>query len=218
MVGLIPARAGKTPDKNQTHIHTKAHPRAGGENFLIVEVAEKLDGSSPRGRGKLLADQDIPVEIRLIPARAGKTILLTERKVSAWAHPRAGGENQPGCYHARVSLGSSPRGRGKLRFLCVWLTTLGLIPARAGKTLTKTPPEIVSAAHPRAGGENAGLLGSDAGTSGSSPRGRGKLTTQVVRCQADRLIPARAGKTHSTVARSVSHAAHPRAGGENSCS
>ena len=151
---LIPARAGKTFVLSWSLAVAGAHPRAGGENFLIVEVAEKLDGSSPRGRGKLLADQDIPVEIRLIPARAGKTILLTERKVSAWAHPRAGGENQPGCYHARVSLGSSPRGRGKLRFLCVWLTTLGLIPARAGKTSGEREGAGKTRAHPRAGGEN----------------------------------------------------------------
>ena len=49
---LIPAWAGKTVPLPPSPTGWRAHPRVGGENFLIVEVAEKLDGSSPRGRGK----------------------------------------------------------------------------------------------------------------------------------------------------------------------
>ena len=35
----------------------------------------------------------MPRNPRLIPARAGKTVVLSSAPVVAWAHPRAGGEN-----------------------------------------------------------------------------------------------------------------------------
>ena len=50
--GLIPAHAGKTLSQPPRALRRTAHPRSRGENFLIVEVTEKLDGSSPLTRGK----------------------------------------------------------------------------------------------------------------------------------------------------------------------
>ena len=90
---LIPARAGKTALSPGSPQRPAAHPRAGGENFTFGIGSQVIAGSSPRGRGKPWAACTVSADGRLIPARAGKTILLTERKVSAWAHPRAGGEN-----------------------------------------------------------------------------------------------------------------------------
>ena len=52
-------------------------------------------GSSPRGRGKRVGQQQFHGGNRLIPARAGKTLGSMMRFDSPWAHPRAGGENKP---------------------------------------------------------------------------------------------------------------------------
>ena len=54
-----------------------------------------------------------------------------------------------------------------------------------------------------------------AGFSGSSPLARGKHRDRPARHDRARLIPARAGKTAWTCARSVSFRAHPRSRGEN---
>ena len=50
--GLIPAWAGKTPGPGRCGGRTPAHPRVGGENIGLNAGWERLEGSSPRGRGK----------------------------------------------------------------------------------------------------------------------------------------------------------------------
>ena len=50
---------------------------------------------------------------------------------------------------------------------------------------------------------------------GSSPRVRGKRNCPITQCQRRRLIPACAGKTTGSVARSTRERAHPRVCGEN---
>ena len=52
--------------------------------------------------------------------------------------------------------------------------------------------------HPRAGGENAAAWTDEVAATGSSPRGRGKLHGDLERVTANRIIPARAGKTAGT--------------------
>ena len=70
----------------------------------------------------------------LIPARAGKTEREHGRCLSVWAHPRAGGENRLSGLGASLSVGSSPRGRGKHSEVQASPLCVRLIPARAGKT------------------------------------------------------------------------------------
>ena len=90
-----------------------------------------------------------------------------------------------------------------------------LIPARAGKTHQEAVGRRGSGAHPRAGGENPPRASAKVTTSGSSPRGRGKLGGDKLVGVLPRLIPARAGKTRSRAKPSSEYRAHPRAGGEN---
>ena len=52
--GNIPAHAGKTTKLSITALATQEHPRARGENDTFKAVFEKLDGTSPRTRGKHL--------------------------------------------------------------------------------------------------------------------------------------------------------------------
>ena len=132
--GLIPARAGKTLRINCMSSSLWAHPRAGGENSSVRGPEGAAAGSSPRGRGKLGLGPAHAGRIRLIPARAGKTRADHGRCYRARAHPRAGGENTRADTRSPCAAGSSPRGRGKHRCFFGGGLTIGLIPARAGKT------------------------------------------------------------------------------------
>ena len=77
-----------------------------------VVVSVRL-GSSPRVRGKLAGDHAQFERWRLIPARAGKTIRAAVGVVVDRAHPRACGENRTPEATPEVTMGSSPRVRGK---------------------------------------------------------------------------------------------------------
>ena len=70
------------------------------------------------------------------------------------AHPRVGGENVVPKVKAAAAIGSSPRGRGKPISPYQWRQSRGLIPAWAGKTLSKVCQSGRMRAHPRVGGEN----------------------------------------------------------------
>ena len=192
-----------------------AHPHAGGENKPISDNMSLMKGSSPRGRGKPGGPLGGAGGRRLIPARAGKT---SRARVWCWGsrdHPRAGGENWAARRATCPSLGSSPRGRGKLDALARVGAGDGLIPARAGKTVGLRYAFRSAQAHPRAGGENRRPPPFHRGKSGSSPRGRGKRLDRAEHRTDPGLIPARAGKTHRVGMRARASRAHPRAGGEN---
>ena len=213
--GLIPARAGKTFDCELSGIDSRAHPRAGGENGERDQVEHGGTGSSPRGRGKPPNVRRWAYGVRLIPARAGKTMMSMTEVVMDEAHPRAGGENALSDAPSLIECGSSPRGRGKHQPRNWRKPRGGLIPARAGKTSEAVRHTHTRRAHPRAGGENQTNRNTGGGELGSSPRGRGKLDTMSRGWTCTRLIPARAGKTSSGCGPSSNAPAHPRAGGEN---
>ena len=195
--GLIPARAGKTYGAQGGQGGRPAHPRAGGENGGMIVYPDGYVGSSPRGRGKRHVRPVVGPGRGLIPARAGKTGEGAPAIGAVGAHPRAGGENVKVRVCFASSSGSSPRGRGKHHQRAEAVARLGLIPARAGKTMGLGTPRSRSAAHPRAGGENPVRYWLPPRRTGSSPRGRGKRPHDSESLHDGRLIPARAGKTLS---------------------
>ena len=111
--------------------------------------------------------------------------------------------------------GSSPRGRGKQAFVSRFATSIGLIPAWAGKTRRRDDCLSRKGAHPRVGGENLVETSLLASCPGSSPRGRGKLDGELLGQVDDGLIPAWAGKTLAASGCAAGCGAHPRVGGEN---
>ena len=74
LIGLIPARAGKTTWSSLAIAKRSAHPRACGENREIEYFGWYEQGSSPRVRGKRRYTYENQRWKRLIPARAGKTL------------------------------------------------------------------------------------------------------------------------------------------------
>ena len=212
---LIPAHAGKTYALEGITPVAEAHPRSRGENFLIVEVAEKLDGSSPLTRGKRRGPIESATRDRLIPAHAGKTLRGDPHLRDAAAHPRSRGENLREVAPVIPPAGSSPLTRGKLPSRRNLASQDGLIPAHAGKTAPSTSSPWAGWAHPRSRGENPGKSDVLTSADGSSPLTRGKLVRVLLRTSGQRLIPAHAGKTSRRRCRRSPDGAHPRSRGEN---
>ena len=152
---LIPARAGKTKQPPWPHGVSRAHPRSRGENRVRTLFRTYHGGSSPLARGKPRPWRRSRRNARLIPARAGKTDSFHACLASAAAHPRSRGENRGGRAMTAFDPGSSPLARGKLVGLLSSCQSVGLIPARAGKTSRGPRRGIPDAAHPRSRGENA---------------------------------------------------------------
>ena len=111
--------------------------------------------------------------------------------------------------------GSSPRVRRK-RVMCGSIfCPNGLIPACAGKTLSRRTAQRASSAHPRMCGENQGLTWQQLPTAGSSPHVRGKPRDGTRVDHLGGLIPACTGKTSQRARRWSESRAHPRVCGEN---
>ena len=132
--GLIPAHAGKTRPPRSSVSRQGAHPRACGENGRVTRSESCISGSSPRMRGKRNPYSRRPKQSGLIPAHAGKTIVISYATSKSRAHPRACGENLPSTIGPTMKTGSSPRMRGKQNILNLSKAFSGLIPAHAGKT------------------------------------------------------------------------------------
>ena len=162
-----------------------------------------------------MADYRAGGVVGLIPAHAGKTLQKQNPQTRARAHPRACGENLGKISPPLSRAGSSPRMRGKLPPFQIETTAVRLIPAHAGKTLLSSFRSSVTAAHPRACGENL-IVALEAGVpTGSSPRMRGKRHERLRGKRRPRLIPAHAGKTERRTGYQRGRRAHPRACGEN---
>ena len=135
---LIPAHAGKTSGSDQTATGITAHPRSRGENGFVYRSEETASGSSPLTRGK---HRDTPARHRrprLIPAHAGKTVIVSVLANTSKAHPRSRGENDEKPTLPAPPTGSSPLTRGKHRRSGRRGRRWRLIPAHAGKTAARS--------------------------------------------------------------------------------
>ena len=135
--GLIPAHAGKTRPCSSRPLTSRAHPRSRGENVAQTLGPGSLKGSSPLTRGKPPPASDTNRRGRLIPAHAGKTRLSGAPPTTRWAHPRSRGENLTGRQGLGKSWGSSPLTRGKRHRHDHPESSGRLIPAHAGKTMSR---------------------------------------------------------------------------------
>ena len=213
--GLIPAHAGKTSLSSSRRCINEAHPRSRGENGDRLLKGFGFFGSSPLTRGKLRQLGGRHVGGRLIPAHAGKTSIPANFKVSAKAHPRSRGENDPLTARLLAQMGSSPLTRGKREGLARGAQRNRLIPAHAGKTTWRLKNSCSITAHPRSRGENTLLCKRVVRQKGSSPLTRGKLPSPHVPLPPVGLIPAHAGKTRWACTSWSRFPAHPRSRGEN---
>ena len=174
-----------------------------------------MAGSSPRVRGKRRARAVETCEPRIIPARAGQTVLLFEIQPGDTDHPRACGANACRVVFARACSGSSPRVRGKLEPVGAGHERFRIIPARAGQTSAAVGSGARRSDHPRACGANTDNDDGTIRVIGSSPRVRGKRYRRICARPMRRIIPARAGQTLQSLPAPSACADHPRACGAN---
>ena len=171
------------------------HPRSRGVYMRIVVVGAGELGSSPLARGLPVFGDPRLGQARIIPARAGFTVLLTRRRPTRLDHPRSRGVYSAGVAAAWNFAGSSPLARGLPEGAGSPGTGRRIIPARAGFTCRASQRGVCSRDHPRSRGvyeEEAHRLRVQVG---SSPLARG---LQVILKKAGilvRIIPARAGFT-----------------------
>ena len=190
-------------------------------------------GSSPRVRGLRPSIRRSAWLSRIIPARAGFTVMMTSGGGRSPDHPRACGVYSTITRERLTRGGSSPRVRGLLGPLIFARVDWRIIPARAGFTMRSASSRCPARDHPRAcgvtrlGGSGAsevgdhpracGVYSTVAGvlgvSGGSSPRVRGLHIKMNPRMPPGGIIPARAGFTAQPYARGYAEGDHPRACG-----
>ena len=190
-----PARAGNSPSSLPSWSGASVHPRACGELWCPVEQLLELGGSSPRVRGTRPFAALVHELNRFIPARAGNSLLLSQRPSKIPVHPRACGELDGTTDGPQISTGSSPRVRGTPFKGDHVVNLLRFIPARAGNSSVEPLSTVASAVHPRACGELDIGDTADLVEYGSSPRVRGTRPSRCGHWATRRFIPARAGNS-----------------------
>ena len=212
---IIPARAGQTPRARAPRCPGPDHPRACGANPTGSRSPVSRSGSSPRVRGKLYAVEYVVDRGRIIPARAGQTLVVAIIFLSLADHPRACGANLVLSMSLLTTDGSSPRVRGKPHDAARPLHAARIIPARAGQTMRAWRLWCCRSDHPRACGANLAISCRNMMPCGSSPRVRGKRVQEDRTRPPNRIIPARAGQTARPRPRPTRSTDHPRACGAN---
>ena len=117
-------------------------------------------------------------------------------------------------HSAEGSVGSPPRGRGKVELGKLRVNVGGITPAWAGKSCLVLCKRCRNWDHPRVGGEKRDSLFPLQATLGSPPRGRGKATSFSRFCLSGRITPAWAGKSTAVHCGVNVRKDHPRVGGE----
>ncbi len=131
---IIPAHAGQTEHHTARQSRRSDHPRACGANSLSLMRARATSGSSPRMRGKHVANKPLEIQFRIIPAHAGQTTAPWALELPTADHPRACGANLLIAADWADGHGSSPRMRGKHFMDDEDRHKIRIIPAHAGQT------------------------------------------------------------------------------------
>ena len=152
---------------------------------------------------------------RIIPAYAGNTWIDSFARAKKRDHPRVCGEHHMTSIMVHLNWGSSPRMRGTPQVLCHYSSSLGIIPAYAGNTVSVGLREGFKEDHPRVCGEHGVTALWDKVSSGSSPRMRGTQYHHGVGVHGRGIIPAYAGNTRHPNPRTRLPRDHPRVCGEH---
>ncbi len=89
--GLIPAYAGRTKSWRGLLIRMGAHPRLRGADRFTPNGKSVVEGSSPLTRGGRGRRTRLLLRLGLIPAYAGRTVIMECAPLHSGAHPRLRG-------------------------------------------------------------------------------------------------------------------------------
>ena len=113
LVGITPARAGKSVSRRPRWTHTGDHPRVCGEKLFQSPLLRLLLGSPPRVRGKGNDVGCLRQVHGITPAHAGKSAVKRSSASLSKDHPRVCGEKELNSTEQLRLWGSPPRMRGK---------------------------------------------------------------------------------------------------------
>ena len=216
-IRIIPARAGFTLGPGTPRSFPRDHPRSRGVYGGSGRFGRSRRGSSPLARGLQCCPPGRSPSTRIIPARAGFTVLSTGQVTIDSDHPRSRGVyGVPGAFRHRRQ-GSSPLARGLRRAHKKYIPGDRIIPARAGFTDNPSAGNRCATDHPRSRGVYRSPISTLLRRRGSSPLARGLRSAMIRDILNTRIIPARAGFTAVNVLSVVSPADHPRSRGVYSC-
>ena len=213
--GIIPACAGNTRSRRSCSFALRDHPRVCGEHKLKLVIITQHQGSSPRVRGTLLAEEAHAGKNGIIPACAGNTSAPPRAGRASWDHPRVCGEHFRFNLSNRLTQGSSPRVRGTPPPAPPREARGGIIPACAGNTDHVVSFESALRDHPRVCGEHPMTQRTALTVAGSSPRVRGTHAVPLPPQFRPGIIPACAGNTDKVFGQKTIGRDHPRVCGEH---
>ncbi len=212
--GITPARAGKSGCAFPENAAAGDHPRSRGEKPVRQLVSPIARGSPPLARGKAYGRIQAIGTKGITPARAGKRKRSMRNWRSRRDHPRSRGEKTMIEHIITVGLGSPPLARGKV-YANGWPTwTIGITPARAGKSFQALSHPNRRRDHPRSRGEKDYLQLLKTKRRGSPPLARGKAAPATFYKTEFGITPARAGKSRMRAAAPSGRWDHPRSRGE----
>ena len=91
--GITPARAGKTNVGGNSTVTGKDHPRSCGKDAFSLIAVTFLSGSPPLVRERRFAGSGLSLNVRITPARAGKTQVYSIEDDMTQDHPRSCGKD-----------------------------------------------------------------------------------------------------------------------------
>ena len=134
--------------------------------------------------------------VRITPAYAGKSSIVSPSSAVDWDHPRLCGEKFQKNRRSPCYKGSPPPMRGKVKCSPSKLYPKRITPAYAGKSRRITSSFSSMRDHPRLCGEKCTKYKLMICTIGSPPPMRGKGCPRLDTCDTGRITPAYAGKSH----------------------
>ena len=199
--------------RRRDSLRPQDHPRSRGVYTRSPGAPRRWRGSSPLARGLLGCALLEGGVVRIIPARAGFTLVHLGGPGAVRDHPRSRGVYA--CFQETVAVrpGSSPLARGLQAGAGRLDHHPRIIPARAGFTQSRDHHPRPTQDHPRSRGVYDHPILRRITIDGSSPLARGLLHDIAGGHGCGRIIPARAGFTISSVGSSVIWEDHPRSRG-----
>ena len=172
-----------------------------GEKAVGIDSPQRVLGSPPRVRGKVVHFFGAHLPDGITPACAGKSTTSDKLSHHRWDHPRVCGEKKSNLPSGVMAAGSPPRVRGKGPAALPLRGPARITPACAGKSLLFRLFSSGSWDHPRVCGEKYSLACCFWPASGSPPRVRGKVS-----------VPGELAIAHRDHPRVCGEKAQPRAG------
>ena len=194
-MGSSPLARGLRRTQPPGEFRSRDHPRSRGVYRLSILIFYGPLGSSPLARGLHPSQAHEPTGLRIIPARAGFTVVSMQPDTACQDHPRSRGVYPIDSPTSELARGSSPLARGLLTLNHPQAHPDGIIPARAGFTHSRFLGTSASSDHPRSRGVYDVPANATFTAVGSSPLARGLRPSPGGDSHRARIIPARAGFT-----------------------